>query len=335
MTNSEHLVSNPRQLELRSLRELEYRLGEDRKRLRELVIRIPELYKPFEQSKKPKPYERAPSNKKRPIDNPQVELKLIQRKILKRLLDPIIVPDFLYGAVKGRDIVSHAARHLGARTAVKMDIKSFFPNVTNLHVYQTWQMLGCSPKVAGLLTKLTTFERHLPQGAPTSSALANLYIASLYPPISAMCDENQVKPSAWVDDLTFSGQKARDLMEPTRRILAANGFRLSPKKREILGPRSQKVICGVRLGASELRAPKKKLSDIAAGIHKLEIGLVNGDDRKEYLRSLVARIRHIERVCPRDAKKLSIRLQKSDPSVLQRPKKTQRPRTLDLAKALS
>ncbi len=190
-----------------------------------------------------------------------------------------------------------------------MEITSYFPNVTNDHIYRVWRdTLGCSPPIANLLTKLTTFQRHLPQGAPTSSALANIYLSSIYGPIEEKCSETGVEKTAYVDDLIFSGENSRLLMEPARKLLAREGLKLSARKREILGPRDVKIITGNRLGARSVRAPKSKLKGARAGIHKIELGLIPSDKLSEYVASLRARITHIASICARDATSLQAKL---------------------------
>lgn len=294
-----------------SLRDLEFRLGEDRATLRALAMNSQTEYKPFQQSKAPKPFQRVVKvGKVREIDNPSKELKRVQKKILKRLLWPVKLPYFLFGAVSARSVKEHAAEHLGQQTIVKMDVKGYYPSVTSRHVYSVWSdTLRYSPPIAKLLTQLTTYDWHLPQGAPTSPALANLFLASIYGPVLDACSEMDVIPTAWVDDLIFSGGRARSVMELVRQTLAANGFKMSAKKRIILTWEDPKVITGIRLGAGRTRAPREKLHDIRAAIHKLEIGLIGKRERKQYLSKLTGRINHIEQICPQDALPLKQKLQ--------------------------
>jgi len=62
-----------------SLRDLEYRLGEDRATLRALAEGWQTEYKPFQQLKAPKPFQRVvKAGKVREIDNPSKEL-ILQR----------------------------------------------------------------------------------------------------------------------------------------------------------------------------------------------------------------------------------------------------------------
>lgn len=290
---------------LYSLKDLEFRLGESREKLRFLAENWRNEYSPFQQFKEPKPFQKEQKQSKpRNIDNPSAVLKAVQKKILEKLLKPVMLPNFLFGGVAKLSIKEHAGAHLGSSCVVKMDVKSYYPNVTSRHVYSVWhEVLGYSPSIAALLTKLTTYEWHLPQGAPTSPALANLYLASIYTPVLESCSVSAILPTTWVDDLIFSGPNARSIMEPVRRIFAEHGFKLSHKKRFVLGSHDSKVVTGIRLGAHEIRAPKDKLHDLRAAIHKLEIGMSAAEAEKQ-IRSVKGKLNHIRSICLRDASKL-------------------------------
>jgi hypothetical protein len=310
MTAVEEATTRFAPINVLSLRDLEFRLGENRVTLRR-ITKSPHLYySPFLREKKVKPFQRVVSAKKRPIDNPCKELKAIQRKIVAALLGGTSVPEFLHGSVKGRTIVTNMAAHHGAEVLVKMDIKNYFGNVTEDLVYRVWHReLKCSEEVAKLLTQLTTFKGYLPQGAPTSSALANIYLSSAFSPILRQSKELGVIPGAYVDDVQFSGQHARLMMEPVRRRLARDGFSFPNKKREVLGRFEPKIVAGIRDGKDGPRAPKKKLSDLRAGFHKLKLGLVPEAEKADYIKRLAARVSHINQICPKDAAKYQVLLQ--------------------------
>ncbi len=302
------------------LKKLEFLLGANRDQLSRLAD-WKQNYAPFEQTKPPKPHsKKAGASKLRHIDNPKDELKQIQTRILKKLLLPVRLPGFLFGAVPRRSITDHAKAHIGASTVVKMDIKSYYPNLTNIHVYKVWsEVLRCSPPVAELLTKLTTCDYHLPQGAPTSPALANLFLSSIYGPVLEACSKEGVVVTAWVDDLTFSGVNARGVMETVRRTLAANGFKDSRKKRIVLGPRNMKIITGVRLGKDGPRACRLKVREIRAGIFNLKLQKATSRGIDKDIQSLQGKIAHIRSVCPEDAVRLELQIAKLINNPVQRP----------------
>jgi RNA-directed DNA polymerase len=152
-----------------------------------------------------------------------------------------------------------------------------------------------------VLTQLTTYDRHLPQGAPTSPALANILLASVYGPVLAACADNNITATAWVDDLIFSGDRAKQMIEPVRKILSDNGFAPTRKKIEILNTRSEKIVTGVRLGKDGPRADKQKLRDIRAGLHNLERGRFTEGGRAADVRNLRGQITFVRSLCPSDA----------------------------------
>lgn len=302
---------------LLALSDLEYRLGESREKLRSLAQNWREEYQPFSMRRATKPFQTAPASKKvRSIDNPSPDLKRVQRKILVRLLQPITLPNFLFGAVPKLCIVKHAAAHVRplryADCMVKMDVQSYYPSVTARHVYKLFvDYLHCSPEIASLLTSLTTYKWRLPQGAPTSPALANLYLASIYSPVLEACARLDVVPTAWVDDLVFSGSNAREVMELVRSTLSANGLKIAKKKVFILGRMKSKETCGVRVGKSRVRATKDKLRDLRAAVHKIEIGTIPGPNLEAYVLQTRSRINHVARICKKDALPLQERLERA------------------------
>jgi hypothetical protein len=186
-----------------------------------------------------------------------------------------------------------------------MDISSYYPSITCDHVYFVWNVvLGCPPPIAKFLTQLTTFQFHLPQGAPTSPAIANIYLASIYAPICLLGEHKGLTISTWIDDLIFSGTEARSVMEAVRSILASHGFRAAPEKRDIFGPRDEKVVTGARIGRFTVRAPHRKMSELRAAIFRFRVGAVEPDDRERYLINLTSRIAHIGQIYRKDAEKL-------------------------------
>jgi hypothetical protein len=134
--------------------------------------------------------------------------------------------------------------------------------------------------------------------------IANIYLASIYAPICLLGEHKGLTISTWIDDLIFSGAEARSIMETVRSILASHGFRAAPEKRDIFGPRDEKVVTGTRLGRFAIRAPHRKMSELRAAIFRLEIGAVRPEDLKRYLINLTSRIAHIGQIHRKDGKKL-------------------------------
>ncbi len=90
---------------------------------------------------------------------------------------------------------------------------------------------GFSSKVSSILTHLTTNNYELPQGTPSSTAIANLIFVENDIKIIEYCFKNKLTYTRYVDDLVFSSQfdfnnKVSDLI----RFVIDFGFAVSIKK---------------------------------------------------------------------------------------------------------
>jgi RNA-directed DNA polymerase len=294
-----------KRLSLYSTRELEHVLGVGREELRSLAEHAGSWYSPFITVRPPRPFQkRGSASKPRKIDQPIGCLKEVQRLIYRRILKPLTLPGHLCGGVSGRSLLDNVTPHLGASVLVTIDIRSFFPSVTAFHVFWVWRnLLDCSPEISELLTKLTTFERHLPQGAPTSTVLANLVLYSVDEQIRAACQRQGVAYSAWVDDLAFSGDKARDVVNTAVATLMRAGFAVPHRKTCIMGKGARKLVTGLLVG----RYPgvvRERIDRIRSGIYKLRAGQIVPEGVGIYLRSLSGNVAQVSAIDPQNGARL-------------------------------
>ncbi|MGA2335889.1 MAG: reverse transcriptase family protein [Terriglobales bacterium] len=180
-------------------------------------------------------YLRRPRRKldgtKRILFVPSDPLKLLQRKIYDHILSKVPLLPCVLGGVKGKSPIQNAAIHTNKPVVFKMDIAQCFPSISPGRVQAIFQTLGFGPEATGLLTKLTTWHNEIPQGAPTSNALANLALLRIDFRITRLKEQQGFDYSRWVDDLTFSGPervlKFRGLLQ---RIVESEGFNVKPDK---------------------------------------------------------------------------------------------------------
>lgn len=152
-----------------SVRDLSSRLGFSPSRLRDIGRNINSHYtaKPLKQG-----------SKSRQLAVPGPELKFIQRRI-NGILANVPLASGVYGGVPGGSPRKNASEHAKQQCVINMDVKEFFPNVRNSMVFRMFRhQLGFGRDVASLLTRLTTYRTYLPQGAPTSTVVANLLLAA-------------------------------------------------------------------------------------------------------------------------------------------------------------
>lgn len=295
----------PRTVRILSVNDLAFKLGYSRTFLEQVANSAGSLHDPFVKPPKLRWFPKNPARpKRRVIDNPVGALKEVQSRIQRRLLKPLVFPSYLCGGVKGKTVIDNVSMHIGTRVLVTIDIKSFFPSISHRMVYAIWnETLQCSPPVAAMLTKLTTFRRHLPQGAPTSTLLANLALYTVDEPIRKACSARGIRYSTWVDDLAFSGNRVSEIFPTAVDALKAGGFRISHRKLRIMGTGGRMILNGVLLG----RFPgvvKARIDQLRSGVHKLSTGQVPTSLMERYCQSLTGAIQQLGTICPRKTARL-------------------------------
>lgn len=167
----------------------------------------------------------------RTINPPKVELKTIQKRINQYLVCNIPLPSYAYGGVKKRDNILNAKKHKGQKYVFQTDLKDFYPFITSKMVYDMFVRKGFSADVSSKLTKLTTFNGHLPQGAPTSTTIANLVFEPTGLKILQFANERQLRFTTFVDDVTVSSQLSfKESVSAIIKILIDDGYRISHSK---------------------------------------------------------------------------------------------------------
>lgn len=205
---------------------------------------------------------RKPDGTKRILFVPSDPLKLLQRKIYDHILSKVPLLPCVLGGVKGKSPIQNAAIHTNKQVVFKMDIAQCFPSIGPRRVLAIFQALGFGPEANGLLTKLTTWHNELPQGAPTSNALANLALYRVDVRITKLKEQQGFDYSRWVDDLTFSGSdrilKFRGLLQ---RIVEEEGFNVKPDKTKTEQAKDRQTVTNFVVN-TKVKLPKEKRSAI-------------------------------------------------------------------------
>jgi hypothetical protein len=240
-----------------------------------------------------------PGSPPRPIARPKLRLKTVQRRSLHEILDHIPPHDAAHGFVRGRSAVTHARLHAGRETVVRLDLEDFFAAVPAARVYGIFRGAGYPEAVAHSLTGLCTTvvpldewdalprprespaitrhhrlgrrlaTPHLPQGAPTSPAVASLAATGLDRRLAALAPTLLASYSRYADDLTFSGPAdlpAGTLRRVVTGIASEEGFRVAPEKTSVRRRHSRQLVCGVVVN-ERLNVPRGEYDVLKAILH--------------------------------------------------------------------
>lgn len=218
----------------------------------------------------------------RVIESPKARLKEIQRWVLHEILDHVASHDAAHGFTRGRSVLTHAEAHTGQAAVLRLDLRDFFASIAARRVFGIFRTLGYRRSVAHALTGLCTntvplevwlaiaggrvdeprlvgprfwlgrqlATPHLPQGAPTSPALANLAAFRLDRRLSGLAAATGVGYSRYADDLTFSGparlrRRRGRLTELVTRIAREEGFTVNADKSALQPAAARQSVCGI------------------------------------------------------------------------------------------
>lgn len=212
---------------------------------------------------------------KRVLNPSTGRLKILQKRILKEILDKLILPEYVFGSQKGKSNISNARRHMGRKYIFTTDISNFFPSINHRKVYDMFICYRFSPTVSRLLTQLTTFKGRLPQGAPTSSAIANLVFAKTGDKVYEFAIKHNLTFTSYLDDLTFSSTyDFKSLTQEILRIITEGGFVISHKKTYY---RTRfPIVTGIIVKNNSLDLPNyyTKILDKKESLSDREIGII-------------------------------------------------------------
>lgn len=204
-------------------------------------------------------FKRVTGGKERRIELPCSNLQKIHLKLFT-LLAKLETPDYLHSGVVGRSYVTNAMVHIGNVPLVNLDIKKYYPSVDGARIYRFFAFaMGCSPDVAGLLTRLCTYDNHVPIGSCVSQALAFHATKPLFDELHQLAVEAGVRESYYVDDLTWSGANATpSFLWKAKQIVHRHGF--DHHKGRCFAAHQNRLVTGVLLnGLKATILPSKEL----------------------------------------------------------------------------
>lgn len=210
------------------------------------------------------------------ITAPTAELKTLQRRILRRVLGRLRAHPNATGFERGHSIVTNAVLHAGKAVVIRLDIRDFFPTTSARRVSQYFRDIGWNRAAAAILTKLTTHEGCLPQGAPTSPRLANLVNKKLDTRLARLANSLGAAYTRYADDLTFSfAQDEPKLVKRLKHaagvVLDEYGYALNAKKTRVLRAHQQQRVTGLVVNRG-VRLPRVMRRRLRAIEHKLHNG---------------------------------------------------------------
>jgi len=275
------------------------------------------------------------------IEIPKPRIKAVQRRVLHRILDAIPAHARAEGFVRGRSALSHAAHHAGCAAVLCLDLEDFFTSIPYGRVFHAFRAAGYPRPIARVLAGLCTTElplarfascprpessaalphfqrlrrsalcRHLPQGAPTSPALANLCALGLDRRLSGAAAAAGLEYSRYADDLAFSGgdafaRGAKDFATLAAGIALDEGFEVNFRKTRIMRRATRQRVCGLVVNERPniARRDYDQLKAVLTNCLRHGAASQNRDEHADFRGHLRGRIAWVEAVAPARGAKL-------------------------------
>jgi hypothetical protein len=235
------------------------------------------------------------------LEAPKRELKDLQRQVLHEILDRIPAHDAAHGFRPGRSVRTGTALHRGQAVVVRLDLEAFFASVGAGRVYGIFRLAGYPEPVAHTLAALCTTATppavlraapevgaaladrrrralarlrapHLPQGSPTSPALANLAAHALDRRLAGLAGRLGARYTRYADDLVLSGdrrlvRRAGAIVGLVDEIVRAEGFRLHDGKTRVLTAAQRQAVTGLVVNAGA-NVPRPDYDRLRATLHE-------------------------------------------------------------------
>lgn len=235
-------------------------------------------------------------SKTRIISAPDERLKHLQREIAI-LLDQIYrVRNPVHGFVVGKSIKTNALAHLRKRFVLNLDIKDFFPSITERRVCGVLEALCIDSRVANIIARFCCNGGHLPQGAPTSPVLSNMICFRLDKELLSLSKELRCIYTRYADDITFSSHQPMNalfegplppaghfpvdiLISNLKDAFATNGFVINSEKAHYADRHSRRMVTGLKINEL-LNVDRRYVRNIRAALHSIErLGQKDAQDK--------------------------------------------------------
>jgi hypothetical protein len=228
-------------------------------------------------------------------------LKKVQRKIVDRLLVHVQYPNYLHGGIKDfnrpRSAFSNAKEHVSAQSIALQDITNFFPSITIDKVRDIFLgFFGFGRGVSEVLALLVTKDGFVPQGASTSSYIANLVFWDAEPELVSWVHSKGFAYTRFADDITISSKgrlvnsEWSDVISKVTGMLARKGFKQKRTKLHVLkkgqvitrdGKHEPVVVTGLGISGPSTGVVKAERNRIRAAVRQFEIAVEMGKNFEE------------------------------------------------------
>jgi RNA-directed DNA polymerase len=260
---------------------------------------------------------------------PKAELLLVQKWIHTYILSKAKAHPTCFSFLPKTSIRDCAAQHRGARWVIKVDISAFFGSISERDAFDVFVKLGYRSLVAFEMARIATdaplFSKRymaapwkralgnyaitqytdekvgfLPQGAPTSPLLSNLFMIDIDCQLEALAAQHDLRYSRYSDDMTFSTrgeysrEQAKKLVHAVAAVIRAKGLFINTTKTCIVPPGGRRVVLGLLVDGTEPRLSNKFRDTLRMHIYHMKKHGVQAHADRRGFGSVSGLYRHVK-----------------------------------------
>ncbi|MCA9058638.1 MAG: RNA-directed DNA polymerase [Planctomycetaceae bacterium] len=278
------------------------------------------------------------SGQVRLIEIPKWRLAELQRQILTRILNHIPPHAAAHGFRQQHSIHTFVAPHTGQAMVARIDLQDFFPSITLPRVAAVFRTVGYPEAVADALAglcchqvpdhvwhseagnlgtssrnqlRLLYRQPHLPQGTPTSPAIANLCAYRLDCRLTGLAQSARATYTRYADDLAFSGddefrRSAKSFVLHACACVMEEGFTVHFRKTRIMPAAARQRLAGLVVNG-KTNVPREDFDRLKAILTNCIRSGPDSQNREQHVNFqavLSGRISFVEHINPSRGRKL-------------------------------
>lgn len=278
---------------------------------------------------------------KRLIEAPKQRIADVQLQIYLSILQHIPLHSACHGFRKMHSCRTYVAPHTGKSVVLHLDLNNFFGSIPLRRIHAIFLTVGYRESVARRLAGLCCHQTpiaiisenaelnwqqrkqlmapHLPQGSPSSPALANLAAYKLDLRLDALAKKMGADYTRYADDLAFSGNAdfarvAQYLPVLVAHIALTEGFSVNHRKTQLMHQGVSQRLTGMTLNSFP-NIPRKNYDQLKAILYncvKWGYQIQNRTQHPDFKAHLQGRIAFVRSLNVKKADKLDALYKKID-----------------------
>jgi RNA-directed DNA polymerase len=274
---------------------------------------------PYTDSWVTRPFRRT----RRHISAPASYLQRTQKWILRNILVRTSVHSASAAFEPGDSTLACAQRHVGCRWLIKLDLADFFDSINELQVHRYFVSIGYPALVAFEMARICTrvmgnstgatssntfysIDAYqpgelgvLPQGAPTSGAIANRVVIDLDKDVEDIATHLNLTYTRYADDIVlsagtgFNRPDVAPLIKVIRQAVHRRGFQLNDSKIKISPPGAANYLLGLLVLDNRVVLPQPFKRELERAIRGVDLHGVPNYARRRGFVSMFGFVNHV------------------------------------------